>query len=298
MSDQKEIDIKFSIGDMTNPTPGHSGTISLVTGATEANKVWSELQGRYGEDFDNKPVIIISSEDAEGLKNILENIENTINIEEGEEEEFKMMKENMIQPDIRRVGNDIVITRKVGADEITPFLAGFQDVLNGNVSMDIDIKANKTPETLCKEKKNLLYMAHNGAKGSINMKMDLPFLERCFDMGTQFAPVPEPETAKSMLNFFKKFTLNIETFDADSLPDELKSIFDHPMIDQTLNFYTEEVLNRFRESMLPIMENAKVCSAITGPIKAYFPIKDSLAFKIEANAPGWFVAAYELLSKK
>ena len=180
MSDQKEIDIKFSIGDMTNPTPGHSGTISLVTGATEANKVWAELQGRYGEDFDNKPVIIISSEDAEGLKNILDHVEDAIIPGDSEDEiaEFKMMKDNLIQPDIRRVGDDVIITRKVQADEITPFVAGFQDVLNGNVSIDIDIKANKTPETLCKEKKNLLFMAHNGAKGSINMKMDLPFLER------------------------------------------------------------------------------------------------------------------------
>lgn len=183
------------------------------------------------------------------------------------------------------------------ADEILPFVEGLQDVLDGNVSIDIDIKTNKTPEQLFKEKKNILYMAHNGVRGSMNMKMDLPFLQRCFDMGTQFAPVPEPETAKSMLNFFKKFTLNIETFDPDTLPDELKSIFEHPMIEKLFSFFNKVALESMIEHILPVFEKIQACSSITGPIKVYFPIKDTLAVKIEASATEWFDAAYELLSK-
>jgi hypothetical protein len=296
MSDIKEIDIKFKIGDMTAEHPGHHGKLSLLSGAAEANKVWAELQGKFGEDFDNKPVIVIGSEDAESLKNFLETLEGFEDIGGPSNEEFKQHKEAFLKPVFKRVGDEVIITRQESLDELAPFLAGFQDVLDGNVSFDFSLESDKTPGELCEAKKNILYMMHNGARGSFNLRVSLAFLERAFEMGTQFAPVPEPELAKSMLNFFKKFTLNFETFDVNSLPNELKEIFDHPMIEEILNPFNEMILGKLKERFLPILEKFQEFSKIKGPIRFYYPIRDTLAVKMEANAVSWFDAAYQMLS--
>lgn len=296
MSNIKEIDIKFKVGDMTNSKPGHSGFISLVTGSTNANRVWAELQGRYGEDFDNKPVIVFPSEDAEALKDFIESFEGFEGEDAPSKEEFKAFKDNVFKPSVRRVGDEVIVTRTESADELAPFLAGFQDVLDGNVSFDFRVEANKTPNELCQAKKNVLFMMHNGARGSLNFKLSLDFLHRAFDMGTQFAPVPEPELAKEMLNFFKKMTLNFETYDVDTLPHELKEIFDHPMIDEVMNPFKTEILDTMKVKLLPILNQCKSFGTINGPIRVYFPIKDTLAVTMEFNAVDWFNIAHQMLS--
>lgn len=296
MSDIKEIDIKFKIGDMVNETPGNKGVISLVTGSGASNQVWAELQGRYGEDFDNKPVIVIPSEDAEGLKDFLEGFEGLDVDGAPSKEEFAAMKEAFIKPVVRRVGDEVVVTRQDPTDEITPILAGFQDVLDGNVSFEFEAELDKTPTQNVENKKNMFYMMHNGARGSFNMKLSLAFLERAFDMGTQFAPVPEPETAKAMLNFFKRLSLNFETYDVETLPKELKDIFHHPMIDNVMNPFREEILGEFKTKLLPILEQCKEFGKVNGPIRIYYAIKDTLAVKVELNAADWFNVTYNLLN--
>lgn len=297
MSDIKEIDIAFKIGDVKENGHGHTGFIKLETGAANANKVWAMLQGKYGEDYNNKPVIVIPSEDAEGLKDYIENFEGFSVMGEDEKESFKQAKEAFIKPSVKRVGDEVVISRQDPVDEISPFVGGFQDVLDGNVSMEFTLAANKTLKELSSAKKNLLYMMHNGAKGSFNMKMSLAFLERAFDMGTQFAPVPEPELAKSMLNFFKSYRLNFETFDVESLPTELREVFDHPMIDSVINPFKGELLESIKAGLLPILDDVQEFAKINGPIRIYFPIKDTLVITAEAYGASWFEAVNELLKE-
>lgn len=296
MSDIKEIDIDFKIGDMTAEKPGHEGFISLVTGPANSNKVWAELQGKYGEDYDNRPVIVLPSEDAEGLKDFIEGF-NGFDAEGGpSKEEFQQLKENVLKPSVKRIGDEVIVSRLEPADELTPFLAGFQDVLDGNVSFDFRVASNKTPSELAQAKKNVLYMMHNGARGSFNMKLSLDFLHRAFDMGTQFAPVPEPELAKEMLNFFKRSKFSFETYDVDSLPNELRDIFHHPMIEEVMNPFREEILDNIKKNVLPVLEQCKSFGTINGPIRVYFPVKDTLAVTMEFNAIDWFNIAYQMLS--
>jgi hypothetical protein len=294
MSDIKEVDIQLRNGVLTSP-PGQHISIKLVTGASEANKVWSELQGRYGEDFDNKPVLVVGSEDAEALKDLVENIENTID-DADKKEEFLQAKQNILKPSVKRIGDEVIITREDPADELAPFIGGFQDVLDGNVSIDIEIRGNKSVQHIVENKHNLLYIMSNGGAMDFKIRMSLAFLERCFDMGTQFAPVPEPETAKSMLNLFKKYTLNFETFDVDDLPNDFKAIFEHPLINEVCCPFKEELVQKAKADLLPFLERIKTCENISGPIKFYFPVKDTLALTIEANVPEWFSTVFEFLN--
>jgi hypothetical protein len=298
MSDNKEIDISFKIGDFVENGCGHKGFFKIETGPTASNKVLAELQGKYGEDYDNKPVIVIPSEDAEELKDFIENFKGlSVLTEEGAAESFQAAKENIIKPTVKRVGDEVVFSRQDPVDEISPFVGGFQDVLDGSVSLEFKLSANKTPFELIQARKNALYMMMNGASGSLNMKMSLAFLERAFDMGTQFAPVPEPEMAKAMLNFFKSYKLNFETFDVESLPTELKEVFDHPMIDEICNPFRVEILGKMREFLLPIMDDFQLFSKINGPIKVYFPIKDTLVLTAEAHSASWFEMVYGLMKE-
>lgn len=294
MSDIKEVDIRFKLGDFVNDTPGIFGQISLLTGAEEANKVWGELQGKYGEDFDSKPVCIIPSENAEGLKEFLEGFEGFDSEGGPSKEEIAGIKEGFLKPAFKRVGDDVVITREEPIEEIAPFLEGFTDVLDGDSSFTLTMEADKTASEI-HGGKNLLFSFHNGVRGSLSLRLSLALMERAFDMGTQFAPVPEPELAKTMLNVFKRYSLNFETFDVESLPDELKEVFSHPMLEKLFNPFREEVLGEIKEHLLPILKQCESFSSINGPIKVYFPIKDTLVLKIEANAPGWFDSVNELL---
>ena len=298
MSDTKEVDISFKIGDFVEDGCGHNGFFKIETGPAASNQVLAELQGKYGEDYDNKPVIVIGSEDAEELKDFIENFQGlTVMGDEGVES-FTAAKENFIKPTVKRVGDEVVFSRQDPVDEITPFVGGFQDVLDGSVSLEFKLSANKSVSQLIEARKNVLFMMMNGASGSLNMKMSLAFLERAFDMGTQFAPVPEPEMAKSMLNFFKSYKLNFETFDVESLPVELKEVFDHPMIDEICNPFKSQILGQIRQYLLPIMEDTQVFAKVTGPIKVYFPIKDTLVLTAEAYSADWFEMVYGLMKEE
>jgi hypothetical protein len=297
MSDNKEVDISFKIGDFVENGCGHKGSFKIESGPTATNKILAELQGKYGEDYDNKPVIVIPSEDAEELKDFIENFKGLTVMGDEEKEQFQQAKEAFIKPTARRVGDEVVLSRQDPVDEIAPFVGGFQDVLDGSVSLEFKLSANKTVHELIEARKNMLYMMMNGASGSLNVKMSLAFMERAFDMGTQFAPVPEPELAKSMLNFFKSYKLNFETVDVESLPTELKEVFAHPMIDQICNPFQVHILALIGSYLLPIMNDTQLFAKINGPIRIYFPIRDTLVVTAEAHSVNWFETVYALLKE-
>ena len=116
-------------------------------------------------------------------------------------------------------------------------------------------------------------------------KVTLGLLERHFDMGNQISPVPDPdpELAISMLNFFKKYTLNLESYDVDTLPGELKEFFKHPMIDSILNQFREEIVQGIKEKVIPVLKQFELMGTVRGPIQVYFPVKDTFVFKVEEN---------------
>lgn len=288
MSEIKEVDIRFQFGDFVNPTPGYHGKITISTGAHEANQVWGELQGRFGEDFDSKPVVVLDSENAEDLKGFFEGFEGFCVDSDEEKERFRQDRASFIKPAYKRVGDLLVVTREEPAHEITPILSSFQDVLDGNTSLEFTLELDKTPSTLHQEKNNLLYILHNGFRGRFDAKVTLGLLERLFDMGTQISPIPDPELARSMLNFFKKYTLNLESYDVDTLPGELKEFFKHPMIDSILNPFREEIVANLKEKLLPVLKQFELFGTVRGPIQAYFPVKDTFVIKVEANVADWF----------
>uniref|UniRef100_A0A7S3N4W8 Uncharacterized protein n=1 Tax=Euplotes harpa TaxID=151035 RepID=A0A7S3N4W8_9SPIT len=296
MSDIKEVDIRFKMGDFNASNPGVRGTFTLVTGPASANQVWAELQGRYGEDYSSKPVVVLGSDDAESLKTFLENFDGFCVDTEEEKAKFLEDKANLLKPTFKRVGDEVVISREEPIAELEPFIGGFQDVLDGNCSFEFTLECNKTPAQMHAEKNNIIYGMHNGYQGRVDLKLSLAFLERAFDMGTQFAPVPEPELAKSMLNFFKKYSLNFETYDVTSLPQELRDVFKHPMFEQ-LNPFTPEIVGALKEKVLPVLQQFEALSSVSGPLRVYYPIKDTLAIKLEMNAVDWFNQFVALLSE-
>lgn len=86
---------------MTNDSPGHSGTFSLVTGATKANKVLERLTKKYGEDYDSKPVIIVKSTDAESLKTYIDTLDTLTGEENQYLTDMKDMNDNIIKVETR-----------------------------------------------------------------------------------------------------------------------------------------------------------------------------------------------------
>lgn len=292
MSDIKEIDIRFQFGEVDEDNAGHKGSITVSTGSGEANQVWAELQGRYGEDFDSKPLVVIPSEDAEGLKEYLENFEG---FDDETKQKYAEVKEAFLKPSFKRVGDEVLITREDPLDEITPFLEGFTDVLDGSSSVEFKMCHALTPEQVHAQKPNVLLGAFKGTKGSLNIKLSKDLIERAFDMGTQFAPVPEPELAKTMINFFKKYTLNLETYGVDSLPEKLREVLQHPMLEK-ISFFNEEILEGAKQNVLPILQQAEKFSTVSGPIRIYFVIKDTVAVKAEAYFPNWFDSVTNMLS--
>ena len=107
-------------------------------------------------------------------------------------------------------------------------------------------------------------------------------------MGNQISPVPDPELAKSMLNFFKKYTLNLESYDVDTLSGELKDFFKHPMIDSILNPFREEIVQGLKEKVFPVLNQFELMGTVRGPIQVYFTVKDTFSVKIETNVVDWF----------
>ena len=115
-------------------------------------------------------------------------------------------------------------------------------------------------------------------------------------MGNQISPVPDPELAKSMLNFFKKYTLNLESYDVDTLPGELKDFFKHPMIDSILNPFREEIVQGLKEKVLPVLKQFELMGTVRGPIQVYFTVKDTFVVRVEANVLDWFNQLLTFLS--
>ena len=288
MAEIKEVDIRFQFGEFKNATPGYQGKLTISTGAHKANQIWGELQGRFGEDYDSKPVIVLDSENAEDLKSFFEGLDGLWVSSEEDNKSFKEVKDNLIKPSFKRVGDCVVISREDPAHEITPVLSTFQDVLDGNTSLEFTLELDKTPETLHQEKNNLLYILHNGFRGRFDAKVTLALLERLFDMGNQISPVPDPELAKLMLNFFKKYTLNLESYDIDTLPWDLKQFFKHPTFEYVLSPFIPQAINLLKEKVLPLLKQFELMGTVRGPIQVYFTVKDTFVVKIEANVLDWF----------
>ena len=114
-------------------------------------------------------------------------------------------------------------------------------------------------------------------------KVTLGLLERLFDKGNQISPVPDPELTRSMLNFFKKYTLNLESYDVDTLPGELKEFFKHPMIYSILNPFREDIVQGIKEKVLPVLKQFELMGTVRRPIQVYFPVKDTFVFKVEES---------------
>ena len=69
-----------------------------------------------------------------------------------------------------------------------------------------------------------------------------------------------------MLNFFKKYTLNLESYEVDTLPGELMEFFKHPMIDSILNPPREEIVQGIKEKVIPVLKRFELMGTVRGPI--------------------------------
>lgn len=92
----KQIHVKVAHGHVDPVTAPNRGTFELKTGSAAASQLTAELQGRFGEDFHDRPVIVIpfeSADHAEQFKTLAENFVPSLIHESPRDEEFKMIRE-------------------------------------------------------------------------------------------------------------------------------------------------------------------------------------------------------------
>lgn len=249
MDKEKEVDIRFEIGDIDNAVPGHEFTLSVVTGPTKTNKLLNELQVKYKEDFDKRVTAIAFSEDPEQLKKYLDEIEKSFD----EDKDYYTIREvesfkNEFKPKVKVVGTEVVgffekkIDPEETEEEIKDIVDSFKSVLKGSDQLKASIKVDKTIKEITKEKKNLFYSLCNGVTGHINLKLTLPTLEKFLEIQQKQDPYLNDEVAKmqkSSLNIFKRWKFSIKMSDAGKMPREIQDIFEHPVIEQVFNPFSK-----------------------------------------------------------
>ena len=87
----KQIHIKATHGSVDALSAPNRGTFDFSTGSQAALNLSAELNGKYGESFDNRPVFVIpfeTADHAEQFKTFVENFAPSQIGPEGKDEEF------------------------------------------------------------------------------------------------------------------------------------------------------------------------------------------------------------------
>lgn len=97
----KQIHIKVTHGQVDPNTAPNRGSFELKTGAAAASQLVAELNGRFGETFTDRPVIVIpfeTADHAEQFKTFVENFVPSMIHETEKDEEFKTIRDAFIRP--------------------------------------------------------------------------------------------------------------------------------------------------------------------------------------------------------
>ena len=124
----KQIHVKVTHGQVNPATAPNRGSFELKTGSAAASQLSSELSGRFGETFTDRPVIVIpfdSADNAEQFKTFVDNFVPSLIRDTEKDEEFKMIRDQFIKPSAKRIGNDIILTRQDPIEEMIATIGPF-----------------------------------------------------------------------------------------------------------------------------------------------------------------------------
>jgi hypothetical protein len=298
----KEIHFKVKQGIVDSQSAPNRGSIDVTTGAAAASQLAAELSGRYGEELNDRPTIVIpfdSESAAEDFKSLLETFSPEVDlmpksreeyVTDEEKEEMKAkwtaVKETYVKPNIKRIGNELVLTRSCPIEELTGIAAPAAAILNSSVnSFHGEFAFDKTMQHVTTEKKHPLFYFWNGASADVTVTLNQNLVESVtavMGMDDQI----QGKIPAIAYKFFKKFSFEVETDDISTLPNVIQKTMDSDTLKGYFNFWGETV-KAFSE-MGKLGKVMTMLSNVEGEINIFFPLADVGALRVKAFSNNFF----------
>lgn len=293
----KEISFKLAIGEVADDAPNYAN-ITFETGAEYANKLWGELNGKYGQDFNKKPVIVIPSDSTEGADKIKETLADLSNVVpeamESQKEQIKEAQDQFIKHTTERIGEEVIISRSEIIEEIDPFIEQLAPLFNAHAKLSISAKGNKTIQHQL-DGHTVVHGLFSGSEVNVDLRVEQNFIEEVLAAMVTFGAVPSSEEIMPLSmasKFFKRYHFEVAADSVDTLPENFQKLFDSKMLRGPL----QKFLYKNSAEFLPLLEHNEFAKEITGPIKIYYVIKDEVAVTIEIFQAEFFANLNQLVT--
>ena len=233
----KNIKIQVSQGNVDPQSAPNRGTIEIETGNQAATDLVAQLNGMYGEEFTDRAVCVIhfTSEDAaEEFKTFLEGDNPLYELlpdamKEGNEE--SMQEQTLMAwtqfrtigiPYIKRVGNDLILTRDDPFDLAVMAVQPFSSITaDAHVKVRVDGAYPQDAQTIISEKKHPLFLFLCGGYGNIDVELDDNLVQNATEV-TGMSALPQGKMGQLAYRMFKSAKITTEADDISTLPQNIQ----------------------------------------------------------------------------
>ena len=264
----------------------------------------------YGEEFTDRAVCVVhfTSEDAaEEFKTFLEG-ENPLYdlipdaMKEGNEE---MMQEQSLMawtqfrtigiPYIKRVGNDLILTRDTPFDLAVMAVQPFAGVTaNTHVKIRAEGAYPKDAQTVIQEKKHPLFLILCGGHGSVDVELDDSLVQSAAEV-TGMSEAPPGKLGSLLYKMFKGASITAESDDISALPQNIQDTLNSDFL--TSQFDVWGKASEGLSMMGKIPEILKSLGQVEGDVQVYFPLTDVGALRMTGYSQGFWDALTSLIGQ-
>ena len=230
----KEINFVAKNGQFDPETAPIRGSVSFKMGS-HVTELVNELQEKYGEDYSDRPVFVVSYNTEEAAEEALGKFESFVpsnyisdELKETMDEEALASYDNQHQefkdlakPTFKRVGSEVVISREESIEEMTAAIEPFAELLS---SMDNSFSGTfayrRSASEILSNKHSIIYGIYNGGYADVRITLEDNLVESIVEQTGAGETMPG-QIANIAWKLFKSSNITVEVDDCETLEQKI-----------------------------------------------------------------------------